>query len=270
MIRYAIEDDIPELSRLHNESIRNTYQGIYSNKYFEELSDFERQKLLKKKMSLEPCRILVDTTETGIITGFALFWFQDYYLRKGHFDNLHVKKEYKQQGIGLNLLKKSAEVMIQNGIEEMFLFCEEKNVNARRFYDHIGFELCGYEWEELGGDLYPNCKLKINNAKLVQNVEKNNDENELMNVIKNDFCLYGAGIFGQVFFDLFGGRYIPKYIFDTNPQKIGQSINGIPIVMPQCVKVPVVVTSICFSEIRDTLMELGVSEIIPFHPWIFK
>lgn len=271
MIRMATIDDLPELGRFHNESIKHTYLGIFSDKYFEELSDESRTRDFERNIELEPCRILVSITEENVINGFVQFWLQDFKLRRGYLNNLHVDIKYKKQGIGSALLKASAEIMISEGIDEMFLFCEEHNTQARMFYDHLGFKFCGLDWDDGDDRLYPNCKLKIKNNILSPEIKPLNRtyKEMLMKVITDRFCLFGAGIYGNHFFSIFGDRYLPEYIFDTNPLKIGQTINGIPIIEPCQTELPILVTSMYYSEIKKRLKGMCSSKIIPFHPWVY-
>jgi len=214
---------------------------------------------------------LASITEENVINGFVQFWLQDFKLRRGYLNNLHVDIKYKKQGIGSALLKASAEIMISEGIDEMFLFCEEHNTQARMFYDHLGFEFCGLDWDDGDDRLYPNCKLKIKNNILSPEIKPLNRtyKEMLMKVITDRFCLFGAGIYGNQFFSMFGDRYLPENIFDTNPLKIGQSINGIPIIEPCQTELPILVTSMYYSEIKKRLKGMCSSKIIPFHPWVY-
>lgn len=55
-------------------------------------------------------------------------------------DNCYVEEEYRNQGIGKQLLEEFKKYCLSQGIEEIKVTCSAKNTNARKFYESNKFE----------------------------------------------------------------------------------------------------------------------------------
>ncbi len=66
-------------------------------------------------------------------------WFKYMYL-----DDLKVSAEYRHQGVGAGLIKKSMEATLEKGYRGIYTVVQDNNVDAFRFYIKMGFELGGF------------------------------------------------------------------------------------------------------------------------------
>lgn len=75
------------------------------------------------------------------------------------------------------------------------------------------------------------------------------------------FCLFGAGYNGQHFLKRFAGKYVPVKLVDNDASKWGQTITGILIESPACLKKDdcVIVAGTYFAEIADQLKSMGIT-----------
>jgi len=73
------------------------------------------------------------------IAGYAGFW---HITEEANIVNIAVKKAYRRQGIGKNLLEYLIESAKQKKISDMYLEVRLKNTTAQELYKKYGFEVC--------------------------------------------------------------------------------------------------------------------------------
>lgn len=82
--------------------------------------------------------------DVGLILGFVMFSMdaQTYEttVSRGTIQNLYVRPEYRNQGLGSELLETATEKLADRGIEVVKLEVMAPNEAARRFYRRHGFE----------------------------------------------------------------------------------------------------------------------------------
>lgn len=61
--------------------------------------------------------------------------------RYANIDEVAVAKEYRGQGIGRHLMTKTHEWIVAQGVKEIELFVWERNQNAIRFYEKLGYRM---------------------------------------------------------------------------------------------------------------------------------
>lgn len=138
--RIATLDDLKDLSRLHAESWRETYRGIFSDYFLDNEVWSERENSWANRLSSPKHnqRVLI-ATENNTIYGFICA-FGDESNKWGAFiDNLHVSKKAHSKGIGKQLMYLIT-LWADQYFEHKGVYLEvlEGNLNARRFYHRIG------------------------------------------------------------------------------------------------------------------------------------
>ena len=84
------------------------------------------------------CHILVVRTEGRPVVGFCAFWLV---CEEIHINNLAIRPGYRGRGLGTALV---SEVLTQAqalGASRATLEVRESNVNARRMYERLGFQV---------------------------------------------------------------------------------------------------------------------------------
>jgi ribosomal protein S18 acetylase RimI-like enzyme len=166
-LRDANWGDHAAISRLHAESWRQNYRGIYSNRYLDEEVFQDRYESWRTKLQ-DPSGNQRTTVAIGdtLILGFSCLLLDDDPVFGTLLDNLHVAQEAQGSGIGKRLLKECAGRICQEGERhKMYLWVYERNENARRVYEHLGgrneetievenvdlttARICRYCWEDV-------------------------------------------------------------------------------------------------------------------------
>ena len=138
--RTAELSDLHDLSRLHAQSWRDTYRGIFTDHFLDNDVWQEREQVWLARLS-EPKhnqKVLL-AYDGNELCGFICA-FGDESAQWGTFvDNLHVAKTAQGKGVGKQLLH-----MVANWADTLFthkgLYLEvlEDNTNARDFYHRLG------------------------------------------------------------------------------------------------------------------------------------
>lgn len=139
-IRIANQFDAESIAILHAESWRNSYRGIFGEKYLDNNVFQDRLDVWRKRFSSPAVNqvVLVAESDQGI-DGFVCA-FGNEHERWGTFiDNLHVRKNKKRLGIGKRLMIEVALWSLQHYPGSgMYLNVLEPNISARRFYESLG------------------------------------------------------------------------------------------------------------------------------------
>ena len=126
---------------------------IYSNgrwAYNEELFEKSYNKQYESYTSTQIGHYLMDDDKTayvislnGDIAGRILL--QSSWNGYGHVEDLCVKKRYKRNGLGSELVAKGIEWGKKKGLSGLTLETQDVNLAACRFYHSIGFEIGGID-----------------------------------------------------------------------------------------------------------------------------
>jgi len=138
--RDATIDDINNIAKLHAQSWRDSYRGIFPAHFLDHDVWDERNKVWTERLSSPKNnqRIIVATDNEKICAFICAFG--DAHGEWGSYiDNLHVAKPFQDRGIAKQLLLKialwSQQYYLSPGI---YLEVVEDNLNARAFYQSIG------------------------------------------------------------------------------------------------------------------------------------
>jgi ribosomal protein S18 acetylase RimI-like enzyme len=147
------DPDAGAVARLHAESWRRTYRGIYPDAYLDGDLLGDRSVLWNERLrDGNPRRILILAESAAALTGFVCIYGAEDAAWGSLIDNLHVARNQQRTGVGRALMRAAA-VALAGGYGELpvHLFALEKNTNARGFYDRLGGRNAGVEPHETPG-----------------------------------------------------------------------------------------------------------------------
>ena len=140
MIQYRIASlkDAASVALFHAQSWQQNYRGILSDDYLD-------NKIIQDRMDVwtgrfrEENEYTIIAEDEGRMCGFACTYGDHDPDWGALLDNLHVAQEWKMQGIGRELMKRSAAWVAAHYPENMlYLWVFEQNVEAIRFYERVG------------------------------------------------------------------------------------------------------------------------------------
>jgi GNAT superfamily N-acetyltransferase len=137
----ATSVDAAAIALLHAESWRTAYRGLLADEYLDDQVLRDRASFWSKRFSApEPERRLVlKALGESTLLGFVCVLLDEEPAWGARLDNLHVNPGLKGTGIGYALFQAAREwtaQMMPDG--PMHLWCVERNLVARRFYDRQG------------------------------------------------------------------------------------------------------------------------------------
>lgn len=146
ILQYKLADDrdAEAIARLHALSWQRHYRGIYPDEYLDHEVLPERLKIWQKRFDTPDDRrfIIKAIDQREKIIGFACTFLDEDPVYGALIDNLHVLKEYQNQGIGKKLLRLSAEWVMQHREEStIYLFVLDQNSAAKAFYNKLGAQI---------------------------------------------------------------------------------------------------------------------------------
>jgi ribosomal protein S18 acetylase RimI-like enzyme len=138
--RIAQAEDFEKIAKLHANSWKKAYKGIYTDNYLDKEVDTDRWNTWQKRFQQPADNQLVIMAELDHqLIGFACIYFQDDLIHGSLIDNLHVKYEFQGKGIGQQLLKEALKLIIaKTATQKMYLWVLKENKNAYQFYQKIG------------------------------------------------------------------------------------------------------------------------------------
>lgn len=140
MIRYLTKKDIPEYQKLITKVWQETYPEIINQKYLDNLSLTEPQRIELDYMTYdENIKDTLVLEENNKLLGFVRYGASDdsLYPNTGEIFALYILSKYQGRGYGKQLVKKAIEELIKLNYQNMIIGCINKNP-ANEFYKHIG------------------------------------------------------------------------------------------------------------------------------------
>lgn len=155
-IRRASEDDAAELARVHVDSWRAAYRGLVPDAILERFEYRWREERFRESLSTgaeETYLVCVDQQVVGFLTLGAARDPDLDASRMGEVWGIYVSPGFWRQGIGRTLALYADQMLVSSGYEGAVLWVLEDNVQARRFYEAMGFALEGETREVTWGAL---------------------------------------------------------------------------------------------------------------------
>ena len=108
-LRDAQFSDYAAIAKLHTESWRKTYRGIYSDSFLDHEVEQERLNVWQHKLKSpnNNQQVIIATFEDTVI-GFACLYLNNDPVFGSLLDNLHVSTTLQKSGIGKLLMKECA------------------------------------------------------------------------------------------------------------------------------------------------------------------
>lgn len=141
IIRNATINDIEEVAKLHIESWYETYSGIISQNYLENMRNnlVKRIDRMKNEFSL---RTMIVATINNEIVGFSEFVFSNEFSKELDIDcelcGLYIKNGYKNLGLGSKMFEYVIKLFKEDNKKKMGLWCLKENIPAISFYKKKG------------------------------------------------------------------------------------------------------------------------------------
>ena len=139
-LRTALPADAESIARLHAESWRSAYRGMYRDEYLDGPVDEDRRNFWKQRFaSPADNQYVLLATEGHELLGFVCAYGNSDERWGTLIDNLHVIPGHQGRGIGRRLLAASAVWSREHYPDAGFhLWVLDGNAKARRFYELLG------------------------------------------------------------------------------------------------------------------------------------
>ncbi|MGW8246840.1 MAG: N-acetyltransferase family protein [Acidiferrobacterales bacterium] len=153
-IRLATREDAEVIARLHAESWRVAYRGIFRDDFLDGDVFAERNAVWHQRLAAPRSnQAVLLAEESDEVIGFVCAYGNEDPVFGTFIDNLHVRLDQKRKGVGRELMRSVAGWSQENYPEAgIYLSVLEPNLPARRFYESLG--ATNYEsrnWEPPGG-----------------------------------------------------------------------------------------------------------------------
>jgi len=148
-LRRATADDAPALAKVHVDSWQVAYRGIVPDSHLARFTYQRREEGFRKAIAanLEETYLLEDEENGGC--GVAILTIgasRDADLNTtsvGELWGIYITPAYWRKGIGRMLVRETERLLHERGYTQVVLWVLEDNLEARRFYEAVGFVLDG-------------------------------------------------------------------------------------------------------------------------------
>ncbi len=145
--RLAGPHDAQAIAKLHAESWRVAYRGMFPDDFLDHDAFEDRAKVWRERFA-DPEREAKTVTflaeRENDLAGFAHSIIDEDKTYGTLLDNLHVRPKAQRLGIAARLMAETAAWMERTSSEAtLYLWVLEENHPARKFYDALGGEECG-------------------------------------------------------------------------------------------------------------------------------
>jgi GNAT superfamily N-acetyltransferase len=145
-LRRAQAEDAPRLAKVHVDSWQAAYHGIVPDAYLKGLTYQKREAVFRRALESdeeETYLVEEDGRDIGILT---IGPCRDADLDSaaiGEIWGIYISPEHWRHGIGRRLVKEAEHILHDRGCREVVLWVLEDNMEARYFYEAMGFHQDG-------------------------------------------------------------------------------------------------------------------------------
>jgi GNAT superfamily N-acetyltransferase len=154
-IRPAVVEDAPAIARVHVESWRTTYKGIFPEGLLDQLSVLDRTRFWNETLTEPPIRsvTLVACDDAGTVVGFACGGVErtGQLGCDGELQAMYLLAGAQRQGLGTLLVRQFVRELRSTGFNSMAVWVLACNP-SRRFYEALGGRLIVQQEIERGGE----------------------------------------------------------------------------------------------------------------------
>ncbi len=138
--RLATRSDTLSVARLHADSWRRAYRGIYTDEFLDGDLVSERLGVWRPRLADPQSNQFVCVAEAGgELAGFICGYADDDAKWGSLIDNLHVAIDFRRTGIATELMGRAGDWFAANANHPgVYLWVLEDNTGARRFYEALG------------------------------------------------------------------------------------------------------------------------------------
>ena len=143
------DDDIMQISRVYEQSWKYAYKGIIPQSFLDSIPTGRWAKSISKP-GMNSLVLIDNDLIVGTSGLCASRWekFADH----GEIVSVYLLPEYMGKGYGRKLVERAVSELKLSGFEKVLLWVLEENMNARSFYEHLGFVISGeYMDDNIGG-----------------------------------------------------------------------------------------------------------------------
>jgi len=141
IIRDATTDDIEEVAKLHVNSWHETYAGIISQNYLDNMKN-NLPKRIERMINEFNLRHMIVAVLNNEIVGFSEFVLSNEFSKDLDIDcelcGLYIKNGHKKLGLGSKMFEYVTNLFRENNKKKMGLWCVKENVPAISFYKKKG------------------------------------------------------------------------------------------------------------------------------------
>ena len=142
-IRNATLEDIESVAKLHVDSWHETYAGIISQDYLDNMKNNLEKRIQRMKNEFN-LRTMIVVTLNDEIVGFSEFVFSNEFSKDLDIDcelcGLYIKNGYKHLGLGSIVFEYVTNLFKEQNKKKMGLWCVKENEPAISFYKKKGGE----------------------------------------------------------------------------------------------------------------------------------
>ena len=149
-LRLATAADVDAIARLHVDSWRRNYRGLYSDAFLDGDVLVDRLAVWGDRLTASPSnRFTIVANVDGGVAGFVHIILDDDPTWGAVVQNLHVRYDLHGLGIGSRLMAEAARTLLERRSSSgLFVWVREQNTAARAFYEACGGVRAG---DKLGG-----------------------------------------------------------------------------------------------------------------------
>ena len=138
--RIATPAHTEPIARLHADSWRRAYRGIYADEFLDGDLVGERRGLWRLRLSNPaPNQFVCVAEKDGALAGFVCGYADDDATWGSLIDNLHVSINFRRTGVATELIGRAGDWFAVNADHTgVYLWVLEGNTGARRFYETLG------------------------------------------------------------------------------------------------------------------------------------
>lgn len=156
-IRLAMAEDAPAIAKVHIESWRTTYKGIFPESLMDRLSVSDRTRFWTETFAKPPMPVLtlVARDEAGRVVGFVCGGTERTGKLgcDGELQAMYLLEDVQRQGLGTLLIRRFVKELRLIGFNSMAVWVLARNP-SKGFYEALGGKLITEQQIERGGESY--------------------------------------------------------------------------------------------------------------------
>jgi GNAT superfamily N-acetyltransferase len=139
-LRPAGVADAERVARLHADSWRRHYRGVYSDAFLDGDVESDRRAVWDQRLQAQDgSAATIVAEDDGSLLGFVHVVFDEDPTWGALVDNIHVVFDRKRRGVGTRLMARAADAVIERSpTSGLYLWVNRQNTDAQAFYEARG------------------------------------------------------------------------------------------------------------------------------------